>query len=110
MEEEFCHTCGLNHRFLGVEIKGRTLHRRAKASKHLLKFAGSGWAFLAEFFDRHREDFDSIRLWDTDNQVVYYLKEAQFDKAFRVDLGRGEQIIFPLRLWQTLVPGQIVTA
>lgn len=95
-----CGQCGLNHRRLGVRFDGRTLKRRAKSSKHLLR-SFDAWAFLASFYYAHVGDFDFVEIADTDTGNVYSTSKEAFElNAFWRDLGAGNQIILPLRYWQ----------
>ncbi len=52
-----CNKCGFNHQGKGIEIRGRTLHRTADPTRHMLTqlSGGPAWAFEAALIKQHPE-------------------------------------------------------
>jgi hypothetical protein len=81
-------------------VQDRTLFRRAKASKHLLRLPEPGWAFDANVFEILRPGFDAVEVADVESGMTYRIAAADFDAAAqRIDRGFGPQSLVPLRLW-----------
>lgn len=97
MSDALCPRCGLCHAAMNIEIRGRVLYRRARAS-HRLRMGGGAFGFSARLLDAHRDEFTAIQIRDLDSGQVFFADRTVIDQAERktLSLEHGPQLIIPI--------------
>ena len=97
MPDVVCEKCNLVHAALNVELRGRTLIRRARRS-HRLRVSGGAFGFSAQLIGRHADDIKEIVIRDLDSGEVFRADAKLLAHADRMTLNPafGSQIILPL--------------
>lgn len=92
-----CSDCKKFH----YEIRGQTLYHEVKQSKHMLR-QPRGWAIQADLYNRHRNEFECIEIYDTETNQ-HYTVEASRLETYRMEISRGfgKQYALPMSYWLT---------
>lgn len=94
-----CRQCGLDHQRLGISIDGRTLHRSADKSKHMLRASGGAWAFESTLLSRHPE-VDYVIIIDRNSGETWRVDRRTFDaQSFPFSAAGRDQRALSLRYW-----------
>lgn len=85
-----------------AHLDGRVLRKRVKGSIHQLR-QPPGWAIDRRVFEQARADGAQwVEVLDTESNRLYRATVSDFDRwGISFDRGFGEQVVLPLRYWQT---------
>ena len=85
----------------GWHLQGRVLHRRIKASKHVLRLPEPSVCFDLDLYSMLRPHIDSLEITDRESGMSYSVDAAVLDEhGVRCDFGHGVQVRLPLRFWR----------
>jgi hypothetical protein len=96
-----------NGRVIG-SIKGDTLTKKVKKSKHLLR-KPRGWAWDCEIIRKARAiGATKVEIIDTENGVEYHAPvSAYLQHGVEIDYGFGRQIVLPISRFHVQRAGQM---
>jgi hypothetical protein len=82
-------------------IENRTLCRRVRRSKHMIRQPQPAWSFDLETYQALRSRFERVRVSDTESGLDYEVDADLFDRAAaRTDRGFGVQMMLTLPHWR----------
>lgn len=84
-----------------ASLRGGVLHKRVKASIHMLR-KPQGWAVdLAILEAAKRDGAQTVEVFDLETKTVYQASIEAFDlHGVRFNRGFGEQVVLPLAYWR----------
>jgi hypothetical protein len=84
------------------ELENGILRKQVKESVHLLKKLDA-WGIDLEVFEKVVEQNGEIRIFDTENELLYTVKaKVGWEQGRQDDYGYGEQVFIPRSLFSVI--------